>query len=394
MGVVSTHSFVNHKGGVGKTTLTYQLSASYATAHPDCNVLIMDATDAEVTSDTNDEAEDSQSLINLEEYAIPLQYVNHRLPKNIYLCPSGLDIEHSIPFSDTQCHDIIDVLLDSFRRTESEWKIFVDTDAAAEGRSNVYTLIALGVSDFICLPLHADITDWYRVRPTLNDLHQLRSEDKSHARVHLVLWNGLSVQFKHEYRMGASVYSTFTPTKAEQDILACLNNLVFKEAQQFPDMFLYYEGVKTSSEHFGKQCCLCIRNFGAVGVASKDTGVPIAMLSGGLVHGMHTAFTLNESTISHCRENLEELVRAVDESNKLAEHFENGKEITSPAKSVKKAGRKKNKTSPSSKASDGVRYKTYSLRNKYPLRHRRKNASYNPYGEILLEISGTSTVAI
>lgn len=50
--------------------------------------------------------------IDLEEFGIPLKQVNSRMPSNMFLCPSGLDIEHSISFSATQRQDIIAVLLE------------------------------------------------------------------------------------------------------------------------------------------------------------------------------------------------------------------------------------------------------------------------------------------
>jgi len=50
--------------------------------------------------------------IDIEEIAIPLDQVNSRVPTNMYLCPSGIDLEHSIAFSDTQRQDIMAVLLE------------------------------------------------------------------------------------------------------------------------------------------------------------------------------------------------------------------------------------------------------------------------------------------
>jgi len=50
--------------------------------------------------------------IDIEEFTIPLEQVNPRVPSNMYLCPSGIDLEHSIAFSDTQRQDIMAVLLE------------------------------------------------------------------------------------------------------------------------------------------------------------------------------------------------------------------------------------------------------------------------------------------
>lgn len=43
--MISAHCFANHRGGVGKTTLAYQVSSAYAAAHPGRKVLVIDTTD-------------------------------------------------------------------------------------------------------------------------------------------------------------------------------------------------------------------------------------------------------------------------------------------------------------------------------------------------------------
>lgn len=48
MPVVSTHVFVNHKGGVGKSTLCYHLATAYAQNHPDEKVLVLDFTEVTI----------------------------------------------------------------------------------------------------------------------------------------------------------------------------------------------------------------------------------------------------------------------------------------------------------------------------------------------------------
>ncbi|KAH9312070.1 hypothetical protein KI387_027105, partial [Taxus chinensis] len=387
MPVISAHCFANHRGGVGKTTLTYQVSSAYAVAHPERKVLVIDTTDsgdvsemlmggiyekrgrdtlrslipvANVThmflralmASTSDSLTDvlkaeevengSQILTNvvhkmpqpkeggesnpvekakmmkridLEAFGIPLKQVNPRMPSNMYLCPSGLDIENSIAFSASQRQDIIAVLLDSFQNGGGEWKVFIDSDTEQYGESGTYASIGLGIADFICLPLHADMSDWYGAQVLLNDLQVLQDMDESHARVHLILWNGLNVQLKQSCGVAAGGFTkcTFIPTKAEQDIIQTLDNLVYQEAQRTPDLFLHYNGRKTGAEEFSAKCSTCMRNFGVIGVASKDIGVPIACIKPGIFHGVHMTYNLNIDTIKHCRENLEEIVKAIDE---------------------------------------------------------------------------------
>ena len=40
------------------------------------------------------------------------------------------------------------------------------------------------------------MSEWYGAEVLLHDAQMLHDLDESHAQVHLVLWNGLNVQFK------------------------------------------------------------------------------------------------------------------------------------------------------------------------------------------------------
>ncbi|GLJ07252.1 hypothetical protein SUGI_0062880 [Cryptomeria japonica] len=463
MPVISAHCFANHRGGVGKTTLAYQVSSAYAAAHPGRKVLVIDTTDsgdlsemlmggiyekrgremlrslipvanvtqmflralvASTSTSLSDvlkaeEYEDGvltsvvqkmplakgavessplekakvMKRIDLEEFGIPLKQVNSRMPSNMFLCPSGLDIEHSISFSATQRQDIIAVLLDSFQNAEGEWKVFIDTDTELYGENGAYANIGFGIADFICLPLHADMSDWYGAKVLINDMQLLHDMDVSHAQVHLVLWNGLNVQFKQScgVTVGGISKCTFIPTKAEQDIIQTLDNLVYQEAQIMPNLFLHYNGAKTTAEEFSAKCSTCMRNFGVVGVASKDIGVPIACIKPGIFHGVHMDYNLSIDTIKHCRENLEEIVKAIDQVDEknnprkiCRQHLEFLKarrmerklgiklklKHKSPLTTVKK--RRRHSASSASKDTTSVMYKTYALRNRYSLRERSK----------------------
>ncbi|GLJ26315.1 hypothetical protein SUGI_0506190 [Cryptomeria japonica] len=269
-----------------------------------------------------------------------------------YKCPSGLDVEHSISFSATQRQDIIAVLHDSFQNAEGEWKVFIDTDTELYGENGAYANIGFGIADFICLPLHADMSDWYCAKVLINDMQLLHDMD---------------------------------------DIIQTLDNLVYQEAQRMPNLFLHYNGAKTTAEEFSAKCSTCMRNFGVVGVASKDIGVPIACIKPGIFHGVHMDYNLSIDTIKHCRENLEEIVKAidqVDEKNNPRKIFRQHLEFLKARRMERKLGiklklkhksplttvKKRRKHSPSfaSKDATSVMYKTYALRNRYSLRERSK----------------------
>ncbi|GLJ20796.1 hypothetical protein SUGI_0379150 [Cryptomeria japonica] len=237
------------------------------------------------------------------------------------------------------------------------------------------------------------MSDLYGAKVLINDMQLLHDMDVSHAQVHLVLWNELNVQFKQScgVTVGGISKCTFIPTKAEEDIIQTLDNLVYQEAQRMPNLFLHYNGAKTTAEEFSAKCSTCIRNFGVVGVASNDIGVPIACIKPGIFHGVHIDYNLSIDTIKHCRENLEEIVKAIDqvyEKNNprkiCRQHLEFLKarrmerklsiklklKHKSPLTIVKK--RRKHSPSSASKDATSVMYKTYALRNRYSLRERSK----------------------
>ncbi|KAI5079871.1 hypothetical protein GOP47_0005350 [Adiantum capillus-veneris] len=483
MPVLSTHCFANHRGGVGKTTLTFQVSAAYALAHPSEKVFVIDASDAgdlsemlmgglfeergrqvlmqlvplanttrlflralachssshlkealeqdgEISAVVSkvikempksikeaSEFDSERCCVNLEEFAIPLEHVNPRLPSNMYVCPSGLDVEQSIAFSEPQRYSIISVLRESFKLVNGYWKIFIDTDAGFE--NDIYCSISVGISNFCLIPLHADMVDWYRVEPLLAENKALRESGHSDARVQMILWNGLTVKFNSRCfsvsASGASKKCVFTPTKAEQDVIRSLNELVFKEAEKNPELFLHYEGGGMNPDEFHSKSCMCIRNFSVVGVASRDSGIPIACISPGTFHGQHMTYLLNEAVIERCRENMNELVKAIDAATELVSltplkdvPSRKEKQKVTPSSALLKVTRSTNQGSGAGRKRVGQKVgggrmkrkrggstqktKTYNTRHKYPLRDRvRRNAV--PLGLIeLTEHSSTSTV--
>ncbi len=86
-----------------------------------------------------------------------------------------------------------------------------------------------------------------------------------------------------------------------QDVIRSLNDLVFKEAEKNPELFLHYEGRGRDPDEFHNKSSMCVRNFSVVGVASRDSGIPIACIASGTFHGAHTTYVLNEAVIERCR---------------------------------------------------------------------------------------------
>lgn len=69
--------------------------------------------------------------------------------------------------------------------------MFIDTDTELYGENGAYANIGFGIADFICLPLHADMSDWYGAKVLINDMQLLHDMDVSHAQVscHLTLFS-------------------------------------------------------------------------------------------------------------------------------------------------------------------------------------------------------------
>lgn len=61
--------------------------------------------------------------------------------------------------------------------------MFIDTDTGLHGETGAYAAIGLGIADFLCIPLHPDMSDWYGAQVLLNDVEILHDLDECHAQV-------------------------------------------------------------------------------------------------------------------------------------------------------------------------------------------------------------------
>ena len=111
----------NNKGGVGKTFLTYNLAVEYAIAHPDEDVVVIDACPqsnvSEIILGGNGVGEENLNQLrdrnttiagyikerfsssplsrmgNESSYFVKADSVNHKMPKNLYLLPGDVDLD-------------------------------------------------------------------------------------------------------------------------------------------------------------------------------------------------------------------------------------------------------------------------------------------------------------
>ena len=85
------------------------------------------------------------------------------------------------------------ILLDSFQNAARIRKVFIDTDTGLHGETIAYETNGLGIVEFLCIPLHWNMFDWYGAQVFLNDVNIIHDLDEWYAQVHLILWNGLNV---------------------------------------------------------------------------------------------------------------------------------------------------------------------------------------------------------
>jgi hypothetical protein len=72
----------------------------------------------------------------------------------------------------------------SYETIDGDWKIIIDTDT--DKPSYAYNEIAFGISDYCIVPLHADVTDFYRVRNMMVYMCDLMKKGACKARVQQV----------------------------------------------------------------------------------------------------------------------------------------------------------------------------------------------------------------
>ena len=176
---LKSYTICNNKGGVGKTTLCFQLSTLYATQHPDETVVVIDfcpqanlsvmmlgggvagqerveeicAADLREAENTSgfsylykaDRSVVMRDTVDLSPLLVKPSEVNKRIPKNLHLLPGSQNLsiidvrlastssQHQIMVNQQKCWEHIHTSLRrSLVKLQKDWKrpvcVFIDTN--------------------------------------------------------------------------------------------------------------------------------------------------------------------------------------------------------------------------------------------------------------------------
>lgn len=328
------HLFASHKGGTGKTLLSFQAATQFAFDHPEINVLVFDLTELGDLSKRmlghDEKAIEEQcgamfdllstldkhktwfakfqnqvgmkNEIDFEKSVHPSEF-NAAIPKNLWLVSSGVDEENA------QEMDVKQYANDIRRALEvatQPWKVFVDTDG--DRRPALFTQLGYCLADYVIIPLQADIADFQRLEAMIDIVAQLSEELKFHAKISQVIWNRLQLN-----KTEADVHGSFQLTKVEHETVTFLNKKLYERSKN-SDLFLHRsEGL--SFEDFCNASTVRVRDFPAtVCIPSNSQGIPFCCMKPGRIptSDPSNVFTVGQAQIDGAVQNIHDMLNRLE----------------------------------------------------------------------------------
>lgn len=240
-----------------------------------------------------------------ESYLCHAAEINMQVPDNVFVALStGESAQY--PFSLEHRILVSDCVRQSFNTARGGWKAFFDTDG--DLHFSPYTLIALGVSDNVVVPLFPSFADFHRVETFLEELYKAHQNGESSAKVQMIVWNNVDV-----YRNEAwPPYSqNVTPNKAAQSVISTLNKLLANVAARYTTLFVHplpdTRDAEEIEELFSDKSSMIMRQFGVTGMASSDHGLPFCSMEPGKLEGGAIDYTIGKDALMHMTMNVREL---------------------------------------------------------------------------------------
>lgn len=344
------HSFVvwNNKGGVGKSTIVFNIAAHYAAKHPNENVLVVDmcpqANATMMLLGGGHGGEDN--LLSLQSQANPLTIVgfitdqidaqsspqghprtyhvkvdqyNSNMPQNLWLIAGDGNLELMAPaisyYANAQfptdawrrVHLWLRNLVQTITSGPKPWVVFVDTNPAF----GVYTELAILAGDRLLIPYKADDSSRLAVRALFHLLwgaqpahpvygrytfaRKADEEQLERPLCHLFIGN----QFK-QYAGTAAAFRAMSAA-----VVAELHELFKKAPNRYTS-----NGVHTAKEFFDR-FIVELRDFNTTGVVAAHKGKLISDLQEGenTIHG--EPIVLDAGRIQSARDAIDEVLAAL-----------------------------------------------------------------------------------
>ena len=240
---VECQTMANHKGGVGKTTVSLLLAKQLA-ADPAQNVLVVDCSlygdisrlllgdaGARVARGDADHIEGLAARLTrtglcgrlwrrrptVEQFVRKVEGAEHG---NLFVLTSKAQCSNSI-LGTEECmaglgaplvaRSLRDMLARDAARSGKPWRLVADTDG---GLTHGMTRLALCLADSVTVPVNADVADIRRLRVLLNLMQDLRSRGQCVAEVTGAFFNQVAVKNNVPSAAAAACGLGFTPQEA------------------------------------------------------------------------------------------------------------------------------------------------------------------------------------
>jgi len=333
------HLFASHKGGTGKTLLSFQCACQFAKQFPDVNVLVFDLTElGDLTKRFMGHSQEAlaenfgtmfelfesidkrkgfwtrikekagyDTKVDFENSTQPCLF-NQEIPQNLFLVSSGVNPEQRSEYHDNMNRDDLKELALNIRQTlnqsDKSWKVFIDTDG--DRRPAEFTKLGYCLADHIVIPLCPDIADFERVVAMIQTLDKLYEEIQYDAKIAMIIWNRLQL-----YKKDGDENGSFSITKIEQDIVEKLNNRLYALAQE-SDLFIHRH--QKSLQEFCNHSTARVRDFPAsICVPSNAAGHPfINMRAGKTQTPDGTKFQVTQDQIDASQANIDDILQRLE----------------------------------------------------------------------------------
>lgn len=353
--MVSSYAIWNNKGGVGKSTITFNLASRYAELNPTKKVLVIDMCPQANSSmmllggGVRGEAEVHNLCTNPQsptivgyltnalgggphappprslDYVVQVSTRNNNLPRNLNLVCGDPNLELIAAWisnlaSSQQVlpnvrpwvwvHEVVKRFIEGLvNESPGEWAIFVDTNPSFSS----YTELAICAVDKLLLPVNADDSS----RTAINAMHSLLyGQNPPHPiygawtfahnsalfgvqvpKIHMVIGNRLTQNLG-----AAAAFAALSRASVES-----LYGLYVANSARFT----VRAAPPVSEADFVGKYSVSLRDFNTAGVVAAHEGVPVSSLLSGLHHVHGREVRVDNDRITDCRIALDILVRSV-----------------------------------------------------------------------------------